>query len=89
LPNSFAEQELNPEMWTEFADGSRFLARGNWRASIAPFAELLIGYFGIMLHIGRRQQPDGFSPPDLLFSNDVQMQSGLHYNGAACDNGSS
>jgi hypothetical protein len=72
LPNSFAEQELNPEMWTEFADGSRFLAGGNWRASIALFTDFLIVYFGIMRHIEHRRQPDGRSPLRLLFSNEVQ-----------------
>jgi hypothetical protein len=49
---------------------------------------LLIGYFGIMLHVGYRQQSDDVSPLSLFFSNEVQKQSGLHYNGAACDNGS-
>jgi hypothetical protein len=51
--------------------------------------EWLIAYFPIMLEVGPFGQPDCRVPPSQFFSNEVQKQTALHYNGAACDNGSS
>jgi len=76
-------------MWLDFADGSRFLPAVKLARKYTALYGIADPVFPLKLNIGYSQRPDHRFAPSQFFSNEVQKQTGLHYNGAACEHGSS